>query len=94
MLENRLVEPKLFPHQFDLLRGGTVVTAHCQRLGRIYRGQVGIKESQDRDAKQDKHQQTNPCQQFFSHTSALTSLLFRSAIRHDSADLLEQTKFA
>ena len=62
LLENRLVEPKFFPHQFNLLRGGTVVTAHCQRIGRIYWGQVGIKESQDRDAKQDNHQQADPGQ--------------------------------
>ena len=62
LLENRLIEPKFSPHQFNLLRGGTVVTAHCQRLGRIYRGQVGVKEGQDGDAEQDNHQQANPGQ--------------------------------
>ena len=41
MLENRLVEPKLFPHQFDLLRGqGQIVQrgrhAELMKQGGIY----------------------------------------------------------
>ena len=44
MLKDRLIEAEFFPHQFNLLWGRAVVTAHCQRLSRIYRGQVGVKE--------------------------------------------------
>ena len=62
MLKDRLIEAEFFPHQFNLLWGRAVVTAHCQRLSRIYRGQVGVKEGQDRDAEQDNHQQTEPGQ--------------------------------
>ena len=93
MLKDRLIEAEFFPHQFNLLWGRAVVTAHCQRLSRIYRGQVGVKEGQDRDAEQDKHQQTDRAIVSCSYLR-FTSLLFRSAIRHDSADLREQTKSA
>lgn len=44
LLKDRLIEAEFFPHQFNLLWGRAVVTAHCQRLSRIYRGQVGVKE--------------------------------------------------
>lgn len=62
LLKDRLVEPKFFPHQLNLLWGRAVVAAHRQRLSRIYRGQVGVKEGQDGDAEQDNNQQAKPGQ--------------------------------
>ena len=94
MLKNRLVEAEFFPHQFNLLCSGAVVAAYRQCLSRVYRGQIGVKESQDSNTKQDNNEQAEPSQYSLTHISALTSLLFRPAMRHDSAELLEQTKSA
>ena len=46
------------------------------------------------NTKQDNNEQAEPSQYSLTHISALTSLLFRPAMRHDSAELLEQTKSA
>ena len=56
LLKDRLVEPKFFPHQLNLLWGRAVVAvAPPAPQPRIYRGQVGVKEGQDGDAEQDNN---------------------------------------